>query len=271
MRGFLYAATMKPMKLAISGKGGVGKTTIAALLCRAFADMGYSVLAVDADPDANLASALGFADDMNITPLVAMKDFIEERTGAKAGTSGGFFKLNPKVDDLPEMIWREKSGIRLMLMGTVQKGGGGCICPESAVLKALMAHLLVYRDEAVILDMEAGIEHLGRATARAVDRLIIVVEPGKRSIDTALKIVELAGDIGLREVSLIANKIRSEQDREFILQAAQGLSVIGFLPFDEACLKADMQRIAVWDADSKCLGPCRAIAEKLLAEKKSPA
>jgi CO dehydrogenase maturation factor len=152
-------------------------------------------------------------------------------------------------------------------MGTVQKGGGGCICPESAVLKALMAHLLVYRDEAVILDMEAGIEHLGRATAGAVDRLIIVVEPGKRSIDTALKIVALAGDIGIKDVCLIANKIRSEQDRDFILQAARGLSVIGLLPFDEACMKADRQRMAVWEADSKCLAPCRAIAEKLMEEK----
>jgi len=262
---------MKPIKLAISGKGGVGKTTVAALLCRSFADMGYSVLAVDADPDANLASALGFTEDMNIIPLVAMKDLIEERTGAKAGSSGGFFKLNPKVDDLPEMIWREKNGIRIMLMGTVQKGGGGCVCPESAVLKALMAHLLVYRNEAVILDMEAGIEHLGRATAGAVDRLIIVVEPGKRSIDTALKIVELAHDIGLNNVSLIANKIRTEQDRDFILRAAKGLNVLGFLSFNEAFVKADMLRLPAWEADPRCLAHGREIAEKLLAEKEGSA
>ncbi len=262
---------MKPIKLAVSGKGGVGKTTVAALLCRSLADMGYSVLAVDADPDANLAAALGFAEDANITPLVAMKDLIEERTGAKAGSSGGFFKLNPKVDDLPEMLWQEKNGIRLMLMGTVQKGGGGCICPESSVLKALMAHLLVYRNEAVILDMEAGIEHLGRATAGAVDRLIIVVEPGKRSIDTALKIVDLASDIGLKQVSLIANKIRSEQDRDFILHALQGLDVIGFLNFDEAFMKADMLRMPSWEADPQCLALGRQIAERLLAVKEGSA
>ena len=255
---------MQPLKLAITGKGGVGKTTVAALLCRAFADMGYSVLAVDADPDANLASALGFTEDIPITPLVAMKELIEERTGAKAGSTGGFFKLNPKVDDLPEMLWQEKNGIRLMLMGTVKQGGGGCICPESAVLKALMAHLLVYRNEAVILDMEAGIEHLGRATARAVDRLIIVVEPGKRSIDTALKIVDLARDIGLNAVSLIANKIRSDQDRDFIMNSAGGLPVIGFLPFEEAFMKADMLRMPSWEADPLCLARCRDIAKKLL-------
>lgn len=263
--------TMKPIKLAISGKGGVGKTTVAALLCRAFADRGYSVLAVDADPDANLASALGFPQNLEMTPLVAMKELIEQRTGAKAGSTGGFFKLNPKVDDLPEMLWKEYSGIRLMLMGTVKQGGGGCICPESAVLKALMAHLLVYRNEAVILDMEAGIEHLGRATAGAVDRLIVVVEPGKRSIDTALKIVELASDIGLKAVSLIANKIRSEQDRDFIMHAARGLDVIGFLPFNEAFLKADMLRVPSWEADPQCLGGVRAIAEKLLAGKEGAA
>jgi CO dehydrogenase maturation factor len=259
------------IKLAISGKGGVGKTTIAALLCRAFADRGYSVLAVDADPDANLAAALGFPADVVFTPLVEMKDLIEERTGAKPGTSGGFFKINPEVHDVPEMIWREKNGIRLMVMGTVKKGGGGCICPESAVLKALMSHLLVYRKEAVILDMEAGIEHLGRGTAGSVDRLIVVVEPGKRSIDTAMKIVELASDIGLKDVSLIANKIRSEQDRDFILQAARGLNVLGFLSFDEAFMKADMLRIAAWEADSRCLVNIGEIAEKLIAEKEGVA
>jgi len=258
---------MKPVKLAITGKGGVGKTTVAALLCRSFADLGYRVLAVDADPDANLAAALGFPEDIEITPLVAMKDLIAERTGAKAGSSGGFFKLNPEVSDLPEMIWREHGGIRLMLMGSVEKGGGGCICPESAVLRALMSHLLVYRDEAVILDMEAGIEHLGRATARSVDRLIIVVEPGKRSIDTALKITRLAADIGLKNISLVGNKIRSDKDRDYILAAAQGLDLIGMLPFDETFIQADMQRVACWEAAPQYLDRGRQFAEKLLSEK----
>jgi CO dehydrogenase maturation factor len=193
-----------------------------------------------------------------------MKDLIEERTGAKVGSTGGFFKINPRVDDVPEMIWREKDGVRLMLMGTVKKGGGGCICPESAVLKALMAHLLVYRNEAVILDMEAGIEHLGRGTAKSVDRLIVVVEPGKRSIDTAIKIRELAADIGLNSISLVANKIRSEQDKNFILAAARGLDVLGFLPFDDALMQADMQRRPPWELNSGCLALVRAMAEKLL-------
>lgn len=260
---FLVINEVKSIKLAISGKGGVGKTTVAALLCRSFADMGYKVLAVDADPDANLASALGLPEDVLIQPLTAMKELIEERTGAKPGSPGGLFKLNPKVDDMPEILWKEINGIRLMLMGTIQKGGGGCVCPESAVLRALMAHLLVYRNEAVILDMEAGIEHLGRATARSVDHLIIVVEPGRRSMDTAHKIADLARDIGLHAVGLLANKIRSDQDRKFIFDAAGELPIIGFLPFAESYMKADMQRKPSWEADPQCLGSVREIAEKL--------
>ena len=254
------------IKLAITGKGGVGKTTIAAMLCRAFADRGYSVLAVDADPDANLASALGFPADIVFTPLVEMKDLIEERTGAKAGTTGGFFKINPEVHDVPEMIWREKDGVRLMVMGTVKKGGGGCICPESAVLKALMSHLLVYRKEAVILDMEAGIEHLGRGTASSVDRLIVVVEPGSRSFDTAFKIKSLATDIGLRNISLIGNKIRSAQDEEFIRASAKDFDLIGLLPFTEGFVRADMQRIPAWETNPQCLNSIGEIAEKLVSK-----
>ncbi len=256
---------MKPVKLAISGKGGVGKTTVAALLCRALSGMGYSVLAIDADPDANLASALGIPETAPITPLVAMKDLIEERTGAKAGSTGGFFKLNPEVSDLPEKLWYEHEGIRLMLMGSVQKGGGGCICPESAVLRALMSHLLVYRNEAVVIDMEAGIEHLGRATAGSVDRLIVVVEPGKRSMDTAEKIGCLAADIGLNAISLIGNKVRSAQDRDYISGAAHGREVIGFIPFDESFLRADLERRAAWEA-----GPCYEQVVRQLAEKLVP-
>lgn len=252
------------IKIAVSGKGGVGKTTIAALLCRALRDRGYTVLAVDADPAASLPSALGFAEDADITPIVEMRELIEERTGAKPGTSGSFFKLNPRVDDLPEKLWKEHDGIKLLLMGTVKQGGGGCICPESALLKMLMQHLLLYRREAVIMDMEAGIEHLGRATAQAVDRLIIVVEPGRRSVETAVKIRKLAEDIGLRKTALIANKIRNDADREFIDAALPAGDILGYMPFDEAILSADMKRMPPWELSPSSLAVACAIAETLI-------
>ncbi|MCP4682715.1 MAG: AAA family ATPase, partial [Desulfobacterales bacterium] len=192
------------MKVAVSGKGGVGKTTFASFLIRALADEGKKVLAIDADPDANLAQALGVKDSDQIVPISQMKELIEERTESKPGAMGGFFKLNPKVDDLPEKLSVEIDGVKVMVMGGIKKGGAGCICPESVMLKNLVSHIVLARDEAVVLDMEAGLEHLGRGTAGAVERLIVVVEPGRRSIETAHQVRKLAGDIGLGNLSFVA-------------------------------------------------------------------
>ncbi|MBM4334214.1 MAG: carbon monoxide dehydrogenase [Deltaproteobacteria bacterium] len=228
------------MKLAVTGKGGVGKTTVVAGLARVFAERGQKVLAIDADPASNLTLALGFPRDQRLTPISEMKELIEERTEAKSGTMGGFFKLNPRVDDLPEKYTLEKDGIRLMVMGTVQKGGGGCVCPENVMVKTLVAHLLLHRGEVVILDMEAGVEHLGRATASAVDKLIVVVEPGQRSLEVAQKIRQLAADIGLMSIGLVGNKIRREADRDFLLTHMAGLSFLGFLPYDQKVIEADL-------------------------------
>lgn len=255
----------KSIKLAISGKGGVGKTTIAAFLCKAFNDRGYTVLAVDADPAASLSTALGFSRDAHITPIVEMKELIEERTGAKPGTTGSFFKLNPKVDDLPEKLWNEKNGIKLLIMGTVKQGGGGCICPESALLKTLMQHIFLYRKEAVIMDMEAGIEHLGRATAQAVERMIIVVEPGMRSIETAFKIKQLAEDIKLTKVSLIMNKIQNEENKAFVEDNAKSIEIIGCFPFDNNIIKADMNQIPPWELSPALLHIAEKIIDSLLS------
>ena len=238
------------MKLAISGKGGVGKTTIAALLIRALNEEGRQVLAIDADPDANLAVGLGIADGESIVPISAMKELIEERTGAKGGSMGSFFKLNPKVDDLPEKLSVRMEGIRLMRLGGVSTGGGGCICPESTMLKALVTHVLLARNEVVVLDMEAGIEHLGRGTASATDKLIIVVEPGRRSMDTARNIQRLAGEIGLSQVFLVGNKIRGERDRRFLTENITGMTWLGFFPYDEHIIDADLQGRSPYDTDS---------------------
>jgi CO dehydrogenase maturation factor len=228
------------MKIAISGKGGVGKTTLAALLVKYFHDQGKKVLAVDADPDANLALALGIPEPESITPLSQMKEMIAERTDSQPGTMGGFFKLNPKVDDIPEKYAREIDGIKLIVMGGVKKGGSGCICPESVLLRTLVTHLVLLRDEVVVMDMEAGIEHLGRATAQGVDRLIIVVEPGRRSIETAMHVKQLADDLGLKKVAVVGNKIRSAADEEFLRKYLPDFPLLGFIPFDDKIIEADL-------------------------------
>lgn len=229
------------MKLAITGKGGVGKTTLATLLAGELRDRDYSVLMVDADPDANLAGALGIPDKKSIVPISEMKELIEERTGAKPGTIGGFFKLNPTVDDLPERLAREHEGIRLMVLGTVKSAGSGCICPESSLLKALLAHLFLNQKDAVILDMEAGLEHLGRGTAMGVDMMIVVVEPGKRSLDTAAAIRKLATELGIKKIGVVASKVRGDSDLAFLEDNLKNHLWLGSIPFSEAVREADIK------------------------------
>ncbi len=237
------------MKLAISGKGGVGKTTLSALLAQVYADAGRDVLAVDADPAPCLAGALGFADDLRarLHPIAEMDELIEERTGAKPGTVGGFFTLNPRVDDIPERFSVTQRGVRLLEMGSVDLGGSGCICPESAMLKTLFTHLLFRKDDVLILDMYAGVEHLGRATVDFVDALIVVVEPTRRSLGTAAQIKKLAADIGLKRLWLVGNKIRNDDEIAFLQAETPGLPVLGTLPADLAVQEADRLGIAVYD------------------------
>ena len=251
------------MKIAISGKGGVGKTLLSAFLSRIFADSGYSVIAIDADPDANLAATLGFPNPDEITPISELSDLIEERVGVRPGQSGAFFKLNPKVDDLPEAYSVKLDGIRLMSMGRIKRGGTGCYCPEGALLQALLGHLLVQRDEVVILDMEAGIEHLSRGTTKAVDKLIIVVEPGRRSLETAQTIGKLAQDLGLHNIAAVGNKIRGEADEEFITRNLPGIEVLGFIPYDPAITEADLNNRPLLTSSPKTKAEVRNIYEKL--------
>lgn len=253
------------MKLAVSGKGGVGKTTFSSFLIRALADEGVKVLAIDADPDANLAQALGVKDADDIVPISNMKELIEERTEAKVGTMGSFFKLNPKVSDLPEKLSVEVDGIKVMVMGGVKKGGAGCICPESTLLKRLVGHIVLARDEAVILDMEAGLEHLGRGTAMNVDRLIVVVEPGRRSIETAQQIRRLADDMGLKNISLVGNKIRADADREFLLDHMRDFDFLGFLPYRNEIIEADLNGLPPFEKDKTGLSAVKEMLKKLKA------
>jgi CO dehydrogenase maturation factor len=237
------------MKLAVTGKGGVGKTTLSALLAQAYADLGRQVLAVDADPSPCLAGALGFPEEQRkmLSPISEMDDLIYERTGAKPGTTGGFFTINPRVDDIPERFSVMHRNVRLLEMGAVDIGGSGCICPESAMLKTLFTHLLFRKDDVLILDMYAGVEHLGRATVDFVDAMIVVVEPTRRSLGTAAQIKKLANDIGLQRLWLVGNKVRDNDESDFLETETPGIPVLGFMPADLAVQEADRLGIAVYD------------------------
>ena len=251
------------MKIAVTGKGGVGKTLISAILARLFADRNFKVFAVDADPDANLALALGFPEPSKIVPLVEMKKLIAERTGAKAGSPSPYFRVNPKVDDIPDKYFATQGGISLAVMGTVRGGGLGCTCPENAFLKALLRNLIVEREEVVILDMEAGLEHLGRGTVESVDRLIIVVEPGIRSIETAGRIRRLATDIGMSRLEVVGNKVRGDDDRRFMVENLN-LDFLGYVSYNDELVNADLKNLPFYEACPEVLEEGKAILENLL-------
>ncbi|MDD5093519.1 MAG: carbon monoxide dehydrogenase accessory protein CooC [Dehalococcoidia bacterium] len=253
------------MKLAISGKGGVGKTTLASLLARIYASRGQKVIAIDANPDANLAAALGIPPDevQKITPIAEMDSLIEERTGAKRGTSAPFFKLNPKVDDIPDRFSVEKYGVKLLMLGTVDTGGSGCICPESTLLKALLSHLILRRNETIILDMDAGVEHLARGTVRAVDAFIIVAEPGQRSIQTARSIKKLAADLGIKKTFVVGNKVTGSADRQFIEDNLKDFKVLGFLSADPNIREADFRGLSPYDLAPNAVVEATQIANRL--------
>jgi CO dehydrogenase maturation factor len=232
------------MKIAVTGKGGTGKTTVAGILAHCFANAGYRVLAVDADPDANLASALGLPANEadSIIPISARRELIKERTGADPNKFGQMFKINPTVDDIPDEYSIDFRGIKLLVIGAIQKGGGGCACAENVLLQSLLSEIMLNRNEVVIVDMEAGIEHLGRATAKAIDRMLIVVEPGMRSIATATTIMRLAGEIGITSFGIVANKVMDRAQADWIRSNLPSADVIGVIPHSEIILNADLKQ-----------------------------
>ena len=251
------------MKIAVTGKGGVGKTTFSAVLARLYAAEGQKVLCADVDPDANLGLALGFSEEelAKITPISDMKELIRERTNADEFEK--FFKINPKVDDLPDMLASEINGVKLLLMGTVKSGGAGCVCPEHVMLKRLLTHLIVGRDDVVIMDMEAGLEHLARGTTDWVDRFIVVVEPGARSIQTYHSVKRLAADLGVHQVSVVANKVRDEADEEFIREAVPADDLLGMIHYSGHVAEADRRCASPYDMASDAVEEIRRIKEKI--------
>ncbi|MFZ5518330.1 MAG: AAA family ATPase [Candidatus Zhuqueibacterota bacterium] len=238
------------MKLAISGKGGVGKTTLAAALSLLLVRRGHKVLALDADPDANLASALGLSAEQQaqIVPISRQVALIEARTGAKVKQYGQIFKLNPEVSDIAGSYAVTHRGVNLLVLGAVQQGGGGCACPENILIKALVTDLVLFKNETLIMDMEAGIEHLGRGTARGVDSLLIVLEPGLSSVESTRRIMNLAAEIGLKDIRLVANKVAGQRDEEFIRRAFPDASILGFIPYTSEIREADRPGATLLDS-----------------------
>lgn len=250
-------------KIAVAGKGGVGKTTFSSLLACALAERGHTVYAIDADPNPTLGQALGFPPDLlaNLVPISQMQELIEERTGARPGEPGIYFRLNPRVDDIPARFSVSFRGINLLYMGAVRGAGAGCVCPENTLIRALVTHLLLRERETVIMDMVAGLEHLGRGTASAVDIMYVVTEPSLRSVDVARDIARLASDLGIPRILAVANKVRGERDLVFIQEHLALPPLVGWLPMSERVLEADMSGQAVYDAAPELARLVMAIAE----------
>lgn len=251
------------MKIAVTGKGGVGKTTLSSTLARLYADEGRTVLAADVDPDANLGLALGLSEEeVNaIVPISKMRTLAEERTGVSYANS--FFKLNPQVSDIPEKFSKDINGVRLLVMGTVETGGTGCVCPEHVMLKSVLANLTYRKDDVVIMDMEAGLEHLGRGTAANMDQFIVVIEPGARSIQTYEKVKQLAADLDISEVNVVANKIRTENDKEFIRSRIPEKNLLGFITYKTDVIDADRQGLSPYDLSPETVEEIRVIKAKI--------
>ena len=241
------------MKVAITGKGGVGKTTLSSTLARLYADEGRTVLAADVDPDANLGLALGLTQEEvdEIVPISKMRTLVEERTGANEANK--FFKLNPYVADIPEKYSKDINGVKLLVMGTVDVGGSGCVCPEHVMLKAILSNLSYRKNDVVIMDMEAGLEHLGRGTASNMDQFIVVIEPGARSVQTYRNVKRLASDLGVARVRVVANKVRDDSDEAFIRQSIPAEDLLGVILYNTEIIAADRQGKSPYDFSPKAI------------------
>lgn len=251
------------MKIAVSGKGGVGKTTVSATLAHLYAQEGRKVIAADVDPDANLGLALGFPEEVldEILPISTMRKMISKRTNASPDRT--FYKLNPKVNDLVDLYGREHNGVRLIALGTVETAGGGCVCPENTMLRMLLMDLVLAKKDVVILDMEAGLEHLGRGTASGMDQFVVVIEPGARSVQTYKNVKRLAQQLGVPRIGVVANKVRNEADEAFIRAQIPESELLGIIHFNEDVMNADRSNVSPFDNSTQLVSEIITIKTKL--------
>jgi len=261
------------VKIAIGGKGGVGKTTVCAVWARLFAEDGFDVLAIDADPNTNLALAFGLPSGQDPEPLIKMKQLIQQRTGTGKDTIGTYFRLNPKVSDLPEKYWIEVGGtelgrpVKLLVLGGITQAGAGCACPEGAFLKALLTHTILQRQEIVLVDLAAGVEFMGRASIQGIDALVVVVEPGVRSIETANNIARMGQELGVKGVAAVVNKITDAAQIETI-ESQLAMPILANVNYNPAVQEADLRGVAVFQAGeglvSQLRDAKRSLEEKIL-------
>jgi len=255
---------MQGVKIAIGGKGGVGKTTVCAIWAQLFAESGFDVLAIDADPNTSLASAFGLISQQCPEPLIRMKQLIAERTGSGKDAVGAYFRLNPKVSDLPEKYWLETNGLKLLVLGAITQAGAGCACPEGAFLKALLRHTILQRQELVLVDLAAGVEFMGRASVQGIDAFVAVVEPGGRSIETANNIAKMAKELGIGCVGTIANKIAEPAQTEVIKSQLKDTMLLGTLRYSRSLQEADLRRAPVFGADAEVTEQLKQAKNKLV-------
>jgi CO dehydrogenase maturation factor len=257
-------SVMQGVKIAIGGKGGVGKTTVCAIWAQLFAENGFNVLAIDADPNTTLASAFGIASQQCPEPLIRMKQLIAERTGTGKDAVGAYFRLNPKVSDLPEKYWLEANGLKLLVLGAITQAGAGCACPEGAFLKALLSHTILQRQELVLVDLAAGVEFMGRASVQGIDAFVAVVEPGGRSIETANNIAKMAKELGIGCVGTIANRITEPAQTEVIQSQLKDTVLLGTLRYSRSLQEADLRRAPVFGADAEVTEQLKQAKNKLV-------
>jgi len=256
-------------KIAIGGKGGVGKTTVCAVWAQLFAKDGFDVLAIDADPNANLASAFGISSEQRPEPLIKMKQLIAERTGTAGDSVGAYFRLNPKVSDLPQEYWLEvdvsgPNPLKLLVLGAITQAGAGCACPEGAFLKAMLTHTILQRQEVVLVDLAAGVEFMGRASVQGINALVVVVEPGSRSIETANNIAKMARELGIKQIAAIVNKIADTGQVETIKSQLANMTILGNIEYSSAVQEADLQQRSIFQASKELVDTLKDAKDRLM-------